>query len=277
MKTRVMMIGIAVAALLLATENVQAQSRETRRERTERSDERFIREDDPRRTRPEDQRRVRPEDQRRVRRNVPPPAPIRFKVVDNDVIRSFARERYDSNRLKMADMIFNTDGYMTSDQIMEVSTMFDYDSNRIKFLKKAYLNCVDCHNFYRVLGTLEYSSSREKIIKFILDNPIEDFRNGEPIRKVSNSDMNAILKLLKNESFDSNRGKLARMIVGGNLFTSRQIADMAKTFSFDSNRYDFLVDAYGSCVDPQNYVVAANTLEFSTNRSDLMRKIARRP
>ena len=256
------MIGIAVAALLIATDSVQAQSRVVRRERTERRDDRLIDRPDPRRS----------------PRDVPPaPQPRRIKVVDNEVIRSFARERYDSNRLKMADMIFNTDGYMTSAQITEVSAMFDYDSNRIKFLKKAYLSCVDCHNFYRVLGTLEYSSSREKIMKFVLDNPVDDIRRDEPIRKVSNSDMNAILKLLKNESFDSNRGKLARMITGGNLFTSRQIADMAKTFSFDSNRYDFLVDAYNSCVDPQNYVVAANTLEFSTNRNDLMRKIARRP
>ncbi|MBO4724115.1 MAG: DUF4476 domain-containing protein [Bacteroidaceae bacterium] len=264
MKTR-MMIGIAVAALLLATESVQAQPREVRRERTERMDrrnDRHIDQPDPRRSRPSQPLA---------------PQPRRIKVVDNEVIRSFARERYDSNRLKMADMIFNTDGYMTSDQIREVSAIFDYDSNRIKFLKKAYLNCVDCHNFYRVLSTLEYSSSREKIIKFVLDNPIEDFRNGEPIRKVSNSDMTAILKLLKNESFDSTRGKLANMIVAGNLFTSRQIADMAKLFTFDSNRYDFLVIAYNSCVDPQNYVVAANTLEFSTNRSDLMRKVARRP
>ena len=259
MKTR-MMIGIAVAALLLATESVQAQSRVVRRDRTERRDDRHIDQPDPRRTR---------------REAAPAPMPRRIKVVDNDVIRSFARERYDSNRLKMADMIFNTDGYMTSEQIREVSAIFDYDSNRIKFLKKAYLNCVDCHNFYRVLGTLEYSSSRDKIIKFVLDNPVEDFRAGEPIRKVSNADMNAILKLLKNESFDSTRGKLANMIVRGNLFTSRQIADMAKLFTFDSNRYDFLVNAYDNCVDPQNYVIAANTLEFSSSRSDLMRKIRR--
>ena len=89
--------------------------------------------------------------------------------------------------------------------------------------------------------------------------------------------MNAILKTLRDETFDSTRDKLCKMIVAGNLFTSRQIADMARSFDFDSNRYKFLVYAYDNCTDPQNYVVAANTLEFSTNRNDLMRKIARRP
>ena len=67
------------------------------------------------------------------------------------------------------------------------------------------------------------------------------------------------------------------MIVSGSLLTSRQIADMAKTFTFDSNRYEFLLFAYRSCADPQNYVIAANTLEFSSNRNNLMRKITRRP
>ena len=89
--------------------------------------------------------------------------------------------------------------------------------------------------------------------------------------------MTAIIKSLKDETFDSTREKLAKMIVCGSLLTSRQIADMSKTFSFDSYRNNFLIYAYKFCADPQNYVVAANTLEFSTNRNDLMRKISRRP
>ncbi len=259
MKTR-MMIGIAVAALLFCTESIQAQSRVVRRERNPRVVERGV--DRP--------------DSRRPGNMDPIPERPRIKVVDNEVIRSFDRERYDSNRLKMADMIFSTDGFMTTAQITRVAESFDYDSNRLKFLKSAYRNCVDRHNYYMVLRTLDYSSSREKIIDFVLDQKEDWVRETDLVRKVSSSDMTSILKALKNESFDSTRGKLARMIVCGSLLTSRQIADMAKTFSFDSKRYDFLVYAYKYCSDPQNYVVAANTLEFSSNRSDLMKKISRR-
>jgi hypothetical protein len=263
MKKNLMMIGIAVAALLLATENVQAQSRETRGTRTERRNERIIRQEDPRRS-------------ERGRVIIQGPA-RRVKVVDHEVIRAFDRESFDSNRLKMADMVFSTGGFMTAAQIRDVSAMFDFDSNRIKFLKKAWLNCVDRYNFYRVLETLEFSSSRDKIIKYIMDTPIDDPRDLEPIHKVNNAEMNAIIKMLKKEDFDSTREKLAKMIVSGSMLTSRQIADMARTFDFDSNRYEFLLYAYRSSVDPQNYVIAANTLEFSTNRNDLMRKITRRP
>ena len=262
MKTRMMMIGIAVAALLIATESVQAQSREVRRVRTETRND----------------RRIRPEDTRRAERGiVVVQEPHRVKVVDNEVIRAFAREPFDSDRLKMADMVFSTGGLMTVAQVTRVSESFSYDSNRIKFLKKAYQFCVDRYNYYMVLGTLEYSSSREKIIEYVLDNRENDIRNGEPFRKISNSDINAIIRVLKNESYDSTRGKLANMIVNGSILTSRQIADMARTFTYDSNRYKFLLYAYESCADPENYVIAVNTLEFSSNRNELMRKIARRP
>ncbi|MBO7436514.1 MAG: DUF4476 domain-containing protein [Bacteroidaceae bacterium] len=263
MKTRMMMIGIAVAALLLCTESVQAQSRVVRRDRTIERNDGHIDRPDPRRS-----------------GNRPAPAPVperpRMKVVDNEVIRSFERERYDSNRLKMADMIFSTDGYMTTAQITRVAESFDYDSNRVKFLKNAYRNCVDRYNYYMVLGTLDYSSSREKIITFVLEQKEERLRNTDLVRKVSSSDMSAIIKALKNESYDSTREKLGRMIVCGSLLTSRQIADMAKTFSFESRRYDFLVYAYDFCADPQNYVLAAETLKFSTDRSNLMRLMGRR-
>ena len=264
MKRKMIVWSIAVAGLLLCAESVQAQSRVVRRSRTERRDERQTHRDEPRRP-------------IRTDEFVAKPRPI--KVVDNDVIRAFEHESFDSDRLRMADMIFSTDGHMTVDQITRISLSFDFDTNRIKFLKKAYLNCVDRHNYYRVLRTLEFSSSRENVIKFVTDNQKERKRDREPdvYYKVTSSEMSDIIKALKNESYDSYRAKLASMIVCGNMLTSRQIADMAKTFSYDSYRTDFLLLAYDNCVDPQNYVVAVNTLQYSSNRDSLMRKISRRP
>ena len=264
MKRITMMICIAVAVLLLSTESIQAQSRVVRKARTERRDERQARREEPRRS-------------EREPVLAPKPHPVPVKVVDNEVIRAFEHERFDSDRLKMADMIFSTGGLMTVAQITRISENFAFDDNRVKFLKKAYINCIDRHNFYRVLTTLQFNTSRDKIMKFVIDDEEDRHRDGEPYGKVSSSDMNAIIKALKNETFDSSREKLADMIVAGNLLTARQIADMSKTFQFDSNRYDFLLYAYRNCVDPQNYVIAANTLQFNNNRSELMRKISRRP
>ena len=263
MKRRMMMIGIAVAALLLCTESVQAQPREVRRERTERRDDRHIDQVDPRRS--------------RTREMAPTPEPRgRIKVVDEEIIRSFQRERYDSNRLKMADMVFSTGGFMTTEQIIRTAKAFDYDSNRVKFLMNAYRNCVDRHNYYMVLRTLDYSSSREKVIKFVIEEKEDMLRETDMVFKISNSDMSAILKALKNETYDSTREKLAKMIACGSLLTTRQIADMAKTFTYESNKQRFLEYAYQFCADPQNYVLAVETLKYSSDRNELMRFISGR-
>lgn len=257
---RNMMICLAVAGLLLCTGNIQAQSRSARRVRT----------DEP----------VSATSRRAVTRNADsrkavPLRPQRKKV-DNETVRAIERENFDSNRLKMADMVFRTGGLMTTGQIEKIAMSFDFDNERVKFLKMAYNNCLDPHMYYRVLRTIEFNSSREKIIDYVLDQRKEIIKDGEPYYKISSADMSAIIKTLKNESFDSTRKKLAKMIVCGSVLTSRQIADMAKTFDFDNNRYDFLLYASQSCIDMHNYTVAVNTLDFDDNRRRLMDKVVRR-
>ena len=254
-----MMISIAVGILLFCTDNVQAQSRVVRRARTERR-----------------VRNERPNDRRPEAVVAPVPAkPVR-KRVDPDAIRAIERESFDSNRLKMTQMIISTGGLLSTSQIYTISKAFDFDSNRVKFLTSAYSNCVDRYNYYLVLATLDYSSSRDKVISYVMDHQKIRYAEGEPVRKMTSSDMNNIIRALKKEDFDSHRQKLAKMIVCGNLFTSRQIADMAKLFDYDSNRKEFLLYAYDNCIDPQNYLTAANTLDYSSNRTELMRKIGRR-
>lgn len=278
MKQRMIIWSLAVAGLLMAgIEDVQAQSREVRRVNTERRpDDRSINQPDPERSNVIDTRRP-AQDPHRNEAGIHKPIPApKDRLISNDAVRAFGRESFDSNRLKMADMIFRTGGMMTVEQVVYISRTFDFDSNRIKFLNNAYLNCIDRYNYYLVLKTLDYSSSREKVI-----NRIEEIRQEEMYRydeyyRISTTDMNNIVRTLKNEDFDSYRIKIARMIVNGNLFTARQIADMANTFSFDSYRKEFLLYAYDNCVDTQNYTVAIKTLDYRSNRSQLMDELSRR-
>lgn len=257
-------------------EDVQAQSREVRRVNTERRpDDRSINQPDPERSNVDNRRPAQDPHRNEAGIHKPIPAP-KDRLISNDAVRAFGRESFDSNRLKMADMIFRTGGMMTVEQVVYISRTFDFDSNRIKFLNNAYLNCIDRYNYYLVLKTLDYSSSREKVI-----NRIEEIRQEEMYRydeyyRISTTDMNNIVKTLKNEDFDSYRIKIARMIVNGNLFTARQIADMANTFSFDSYRKEFLLYAYDNCVDTQNYTVAVNTLSSRSSRNSLMDQLSRR-
>lgn len=254
------MISIAVAVLLLCGESAKAQSRDSRRPRTERR----IRDERP------------PRDLRRSNNRVVEPVKPILKMVDADAIRAIEKEPFDNNRLKMTQMIISTGGLMSTSQIIAISKAFDFDHNRVQFLTMAYPNCIDKALFYKVLTTLDFDASKERIIDFVIDFKHENPDKRPPV-KISNTEMNEIVKILKGESFDSTRKKLAGMIINGSILTSRQIASMAKTFDFDNNRYDFLLLASRNCSDLQNYPIAANTLDFDNNKRRLMDAITRKP
>ena len=248
-------IGMAVAALLLCTTNGNAQSRVVRRANPDRDYDRRVTVTD--------------------RHMDIKPVVVAPKIIGNDAVRSFKNEPFDNNRLRMAEMIFRTDGAVTARQATLIAETFSFDSNRLDFLKMAYANCVDRHNYYITLRTFDFNTSREKLMDFI--NSVEA---GNPLRiinRVTNDDMKEIISTLKNETFDSMRYKLSVMILNGGEFTARQIAAMAKTFDFDNNRMDFLFAAYRNCIDRYNYTVAVNTLDFGSNRTKLMNRIEFRP
>ena len=259
---RIMMISIAVAVLLLCGESVQAQSRVAQRQRPR--TERRVRDERPPR-----------EPRRQNVRIAEPPTPV-LKMVDADAIHAIEREPFDHNRLKMTQMIISTGGLMSTSQIFAISKAFDFDNNRVQFLTMAYPNCIDKPMFYKVLETLDFGASKERVIDFVIDFKHENPDKRPPV-KISSAEMNEIVKMLKKESFDSTRKKLAGMIISGSILTSRQIASMAKTFDFDNNRYDFLLLASRNCSDLHNYVIAANTLDFDNNKRRLMDDITRKP
>ena len=242
-------IGMAATMFLLCTTNGNAQSRVVRRANPDR----------------EPERKVIVTDRHIDVIPVPNYAP---RIINNDVVKSFKNEPFDKNRLRMAEMIFRTDGAVTARQAALIAETFSFDSNRLDFLKMAYDNCVDRHNYYLTLRTLDFNTSKEKLMDFINNNEADNHHR--IINRATNNDMKEIVSLLKNEAFDSMRLKLSLMILNGGEFTARQIASMAKTFDFDKGRMDFLLKAYKNCIDRYDYTIAINTLSFSSNRTKLL-------
>lgn len=75
---------------------------------------------------------------------------------------------------------------------------------------------------------------------------------------------------LKFESFDSNRLKMASNYASNNHLKAKQIAQIARTFSFDSSRLSFAKKAFTNCIDKQNYFQLRSTFSFSSSYNDLL-------
>ncbi|HLP55487.1 MAG TPA: DUF4476 domain-containing protein [Fluviicola sp.] len=83
-----------------------------------------------------------------------------------------------------------------------------------------------------------------------------------------------LLKMLEDESFDSNRMEMAKSYADKTQLSAQQIAEMNKTFGYDSSKLEWAKYAYGKCYDPQNYFLLKSTFDFESSYSALEDYIA---
>ena len=81
----------------------------------------------------------------------------------------------------------------------------------------------------------------------------------------SNAEFQRIKSLVKDQKFETDRMNVALQAVRGNMLTANQIAELARLFTFESDRLNFLKYAYDNC-----YIVY-QTLDFSSSKDELTR------
>lgn len=93
-------------------------------------------------------------------------------------------------------------------------------------------------------------------------------------RPASDEDVNAMVVRMKNQSFDSDRLALGKVIVTSSTLTAMQIARLVETLDYSSSQVELLKYAYHYCLDPKNYYKALEVLTFSTDRRKVQDYIA---
>lgn len=94
------------------------------------------------------------------------------------------------------------------------------------------------------------------------------------VQHVTEMDLAAMLKRMKDQTFDSDRLALGKVIVASSNLTASQISRLAATLDFSSSQVELLKYAYPYCIDPQNYYKAVDVLTFSTDKKKVMDYIA---
>ena len=94
---------------------------------------------------------------------------------------------------------------------------------------------------------------------------------GKPI--YNRNQFSQFLRSLQRASFDNSRVKLIKTIRGTVWFTCEQVAQITEVFSFDSNRLKMLELIVPYIVDPQNYFIISDRLEFESHRKELQKLI----
>ena len=121
--------------------------------------------------------------------------------------------------------------------------------------------------------------NKQAVVEIPIDVPIIGDGGRPPVvmpigcagnREIRSAEFKNIKTAVNMETFSSDKIKLLNRLIHENCFSTNQISELMKTyFSFDSDRLEFAMMAYESCVDPQNYYQLNNLLSFSSSKDKL--------
>lgn len=89
----------------------------------------------------------------------------------------------------------------------------------------------------------------------------------------SEDEIAEITAYVKKQNFDSDMMPIAMLFVKIRPITVKGLASIAKLFSFDDKRRDFLLFAYDYCVDKENFFSLRNTFSFSSEAEKMYKNL----
>jgi hypothetical protein len=93
-------------------------------------------------------------------------------------------------------------------------------------------------------------------------------------RSMNDREFNQVLSSIQKEWFEGNKVKSAQHIISTNFFTSVQVKEMLKLFTFEENKLSLAKMAYAKTVDQRAYLyTVSDVFSFNTSKDDLARFI----
>jgi len=165
---------------------------------------------------------------------------------------------------------------MSVSQVMRLATLIESESSRLEFVRAMYPTTYDLDQFDRCEFLFTLNNIRQEFAQFLRQQtqPAEPVVVA-PACSVSESDMQGILNSIRQISFDSSKLNQAKVILQSKkCFTTAQIAEIMKLFSFDSGKLDIAKFAWDFCLDTQNYFILNEVFSFDSTKGQLNRFIS---
>jgi len=84
----------------------------------------------------------------------------------NAVMRAIQNESFSSDKLAIARQAVMFQN-VKANQVVEMGSLFSFESDRLEFAKMAYKNTIDKQNYYLVNSIFHFSSSKRELNNFI--------------------------------------------------------------------------------------------------------------
>lgn len=90
------------------------------------------------------------------------------------------------------------------------------------------------------------------------------------IAPASKEQVAEIVRVVKKTSFDDDKCNIAKLCVMLRPVFAKDLRSIAKLFSFDSAKVEFLSYAYQFCPDKENYTIVLDALSFSSSKDKII-------
>lgn len=184
-------------------------------------------------------------------------------------VYSVSQIKGDDGKMDLIFQLVDKNCFSTA-QIMKMVYFIQFEKNRYDVLKNIYPFVFDKDNYLHVkqlLSNMEYFHGINEIYSPPLKPKPEPIDN---ICEVADDDFNMIKTQIVNESFASDKLRVAKNLVEHNkCFTSQQIAELLKLMSFESDKLELAKFAWHYTIDVNNYAVVSNELTYSSDREAL--------
>jgi hypothetical protein len=86
---------------------------------------------------------------------------------------------------------------------------------------------------------------------------------------IAPANFSALISIISNSSFDSSKQTLAKQAIASNWFTSAQVYQMLKLFTFESSKLAVAKLAYAKTIDKGNYFMVNDAFTFESSIEEL--------
>ena len=95
-----------------------------------------------------------------------PPCPQLDYNAFESAKRSIKAKSFADSKMTLAKQITERN-CLSADQIKDITTLFDFESDRLEYAKFGYNHCFDLNNYYKVNDAFEFESSIEELDEYI--------------------------------------------------------------------------------------------------------------
>jgi hypothetical protein len=189
------------------------------------------------------------------------------------IVKPVLVQQNDASRRSEAMRLIAAGNCFSMGQLMKLATLLELESNRLAFMKEAFMKIYDMENFSYGTEVFSHIPYRNEWIAYCspIVKPVINTPPPAPVCEVSAEEFAGIKTSINNVSVNSTKVTLAKQIISTKkCFTVKQLAGIIQLFSVESSRLEIALYSYDYCINTGDYYQLTESLSTTSSKNKLL-------